>query len=198
MNKLVSTTVGPSDGSFVQCTDRWRPARCRAQELASSNSNQRLPPGSPAGGWSSSGSGQLRVSRRQRNQRRAADFRIHRRSYTQVARQKTGLCPRCGGSKRCKVRLWHIADIPPAPTNVRFWGNRGHRADFPPYRLMTQSRRAITQIEPARHLPSASIQCPGGRKSDEVKKGARRELASIGPRPNLRSRSKPRHPMGPP
>jgi hypothetical protein len=38
-----------------------------------------------------------------------------------------------------QVRFWHIADVPLALTNVCLWGKRGHRADIPPCRLMTQS-----------------------------------------------------------
>ena len=38
------------------------------------------------------------------------------------------------------VGYWHKADMLNAPTNVRFEGNRGHRADFPPCRLMIPMR----------------------------------------------------------
>jgi hypothetical protein len=37
------------------------------------------------------------------------------------------------------VCLWHIADVPLALTNVCFWGNRRHRADFPPFGARNES-----------------------------------------------------------
>ena len=47
------------------------------------------------------------------------------------------------GMDRLDVRFWHFADIPPAPTNVRYRGYSGHDANWPLCRLMTQSGRYI-------------------------------------------------------
>jgi hypothetical protein len=45
-----------------------------------------------------------------------------------------------GGRACVNVCLWHIADVPHAPTNVRYRGQSGHDANGPLCRLMTQSR----------------------------------------------------------
>jgi hypothetical protein len=37
------------------------------------------------------------------------------------------------------VRLWHIADVPLALTNVSFEGKNGHNAGVTPFPLMTQN-----------------------------------------------------------
>ena len=43
---------------------------------------------------------------------------------------------------------WHLADIPPAQTNVRYGGKSGHDANGPLCRLMTQSgHRCLTETE---------------------------------------------------
>ena len=44
------------------------------------------------------------------------------------------------------VRYWHLADIPPAQTNVRYGGKSGHDANQPLCRLMTHSgHRCLTE-----------------------------------------------------
>ena len=53
------------------------------------------------------------------------------------------------------VRSWHFADIPPAPTNVRFQGNNGRDADVTRCLLMTQSGRHLGEQDPFHH-PVAS------------------------------------------
>src|SRR4029077_10230736 len=46
----------------------------------------------------------------------------------------------CRREPLTNVCFWHLADIPPSLTNVRFWGQSGHDANRPLCRLMTQSR----------------------------------------------------------
>ena len=55
------------------------------------------------------------------------------------------------------VRLWHIADMPLALTNVRFERNNGHDADVTRCLLLTQSGRPTT----ACHLSGANCSTPG-------------------------------------
>ena len=45
----------------------------------------------------------------------------------------------CSPLVHLRVRYWHIADVPLALMNVCFWGNRRHRADFPPFGARNES-----------------------------------------------------------
>jgi hypothetical protein len=45
-------------------------------------------------------------------------------------------------SNQAHVRLWHKADIPIPPVNVRFWGQSGHR-DFRPSCLVLTKKRTL-------------------------------------------------------
>jgi hypothetical protein len=52
----------------------------------------------------------------------------------------------CGGLARSSpedVGFWHLADIPPALTNVRYGGKSGHDANGPLCRRMTLSGHSI-------------------------------------------------------
>jgi hypothetical protein len=54
-----------------------------------------------------------------------------RRRYSKIRRGVIGTVR--------NVRFWHKADIPVVLSNVRFWGNSGHRLDARPCLLLTQS-----------------------------------------------------------
>ena len=47
--------------------------------------------------------------------------------------------PTSWSNRRAHVCFWHVADIPAAPSHVRYWGYSGHRYLGPLCPLMTQS-----------------------------------------------------------
>jgi hypothetical protein len=71
---------------------------------------------------------------------------------------------------RRDVCLWHFSDIPPALTNVRYWGQSRHDANGPLCRLMTQSGHCNCHVLMAatkrRHvLRSEERPAPGSARS---------------------------------
>jgi len=59
------------------------------------------------------------------------------------------------------VRFWHKADIPVAPTNVRFLGQSGHQLDARQCLLLTQSGRERTELLLCNLIPEPRFVDPG-------------------------------------
>src|SRR6476660_135563 len=73
--------------------------------------------------------------------------RAMRRGFTKPLARVLGLHTKARRLTFANVRLWHIADVPLALSNVCVEGKNGHDAGVTPFPLMTHSGRTVPAIE---------------------------------------------------
>ena len=155
-----TTSTALGTGTACRCHRGHRPSYSRHQNIASQNAGSAVSTGCRCWccGWA-----QPRLARRRARRRPPAQqpkwpivwagtslARLSPKipehiwmptcsAITRISREH----PANGTSRRARAgedgRYWHEADIEVLPTNVRFWGNSGHRPKWAPCRLLTHS-----------------------------------------------------------